>query len=1158
MNVEEHTKLQYTQYKESSAKLIKLMDLIDVFTTVNSRILKQDEDDEKNKTISQRVRGQNMSPVKIEQGQIENLGNQEPSKEPTKNLDLSFDYSLGNKKALKQFKITKIFREMSEQLQNIKSMLKEIRVVPVKSGCPEHNIWSYYFGLSEFERVELDCQVIMGQNNRPIFPTTRSLPIIHQEDKDKLKVLIQKVDDFVENCRAAVKPIRCCCKKRTSCFCCFRQIFGSTYQMGMILAKTFEGNPIQIKVDKEKDIFIDCMFFTTTCEPQIDDKIDSKYKKLPTFILFFLNKNINVMIWNYRGYGLSLGTPDPYIIRQDAEVLLAYMKTKMNLTGKIGVYGRSLGGVVTTHLADQVDMIFADRTFANFDILADRKFYSVMSKKLFKMGTCNWKANNVQNFIEKGAKNCYKVVLTEKIDEIIEVHSSLQVGVVREIHNKCISKFFFDDQQTATSYIDSLKFITNLEHDLYNIIDYQNLMINQSTDENDVTSSGFFMCCPAKQYSSSSSVKNAGSSMSKIQPDNERGGNTLMTISDTNQIVIRFKNNQQSKLYKDSVSRVKKALKYKQLNKNKELQNQFVELWQCLNEICNQMYNIMGAQLLFHDVVNINKKIHALEIKNFILLMKFYGGCSELEAKVAPNIYNHKISREISKTQVQGTFKVIKDQMEVIALLRQSNPFLNSQYDLVNSNLFMLQKFFDNTLDYLSLPNSNFSIYRHQIDSNSVQNQQTIQESQIPKQTSQSDFTLNDHENYLSPNYIGHMIPLKCGHTGQPSNEEAYLMEKHLRAAGFLQQNQKETIKNHIFGAQSNNWSNEASTCNIIYSTNAIISAIKYNSVTTTKLEQLASHQKEKKNLLSPNKLEITQQNRDELTVVGSQHEDFRASSGFQQFQDLNLHNSSSILIADNLLQIDDTLKQQTSMKLISQIDSNIKNSSTYENGKQNQKQNKTERISIMTSHQIQDIQDAVTNIDIATTTNQQSIKEDFMYNPADNLKSQSVNQSSNNYNSSITKEKKEDKIQENGNHQLQDTQTLDNQQFKMVFGDYELIHTKRVNRERSGRDVFKHRYFEARGGYTPYYFGAVSALIVQQLSGTSLKTLIPSRSLLTRAGINQYLKVAGLFILFPYFNGFCIGFCFAGDLKECKKLTANQWIYQPEMNDYKKEIYYS
>jgi pimeloyl-ACP methyl ester carboxylesterase len=70
------------------------------------------------------------------------------------------------------------------------------------------------------------------------------------------------------------------------------------------------------------------------------------------YLRFFLNKNINVMIWNYRGYGLSHGSPDPYLIRRDSEVLLNYMKTKMNLKGKVGVYGRSLGGVVTAHLAD--------------------------------------------------------------------------------------------------------------------------------------------------------------------------------------------------------------------------------------------------------------------------------------------------------------------------------------------------------------------------------------------------------------------------------------------------------------------------------------------------------------------------------------------------------------------------------------------------------------------------------------------------------------------------------------------------------------------------------------------------------------------------------------------------------------------------------------
>jgi len=35
----------------------------------------------------------------------------------------------------------------------------------------DHNIWSYYFGLSDFERTEFDCSVILGSNGKPIFPS---------------------------------------------------------------------------------------------------------------------------------------------------------------------------------------------------------------------------------------------------------------------------------------------------------------------------------------------------------------------------------------------------------------------------------------------------------------------------------------------------------------------------------------------------------------------------------------------------------------------------------------------------------------------------------------------------------------------------------------------------------------------------------------------------------------------------------------------------------------------------------------------------------------------------------------------------------------------------------------------------------------------------
>jgi len=88
-------------------------------------------------------------------------------------------------------------------------------------------------------------------------------------------------------------------------------------------------------------------------------------------------------------------------------------------------------------------MIIADRTFSDFDTLAHRKFYQPISKVLFKVGTCEWKASNYKNFIDRGKSTCYKVLMTERNDEIVDVHSSLMAGVARELHRRMQSKSFF-------------------------------------------------------------------------------------------------------------------------------------------------------------------------------------------------------------------------------------------------------------------------------------------------------------------------------------------------------------------------------------------------------------------------------------------------------------------------------------------------------------------------------------------------------------------------------------------------------------------------------------------------------------------------------------------------------------------------------------------
>ena len=58
------------------------------------------------------------------------------------------------------------------------------------------------------------------------------------------------------------------------------------------------------------------------------------------------------MAWNYRGYGDTKGYTSPYNIKLDGEAILDFVINTLQVEGKIGIYGRSLGGIVATHVAN--------------------------------------------------------------------------------------------------------------------------------------------------------------------------------------------------------------------------------------------------------------------------------------------------------------------------------------------------------------------------------------------------------------------------------------------------------------------------------------------------------------------------------------------------------------------------------------------------------------------------------------------------------------------------------------------------------------------------------------------------------------------------------------------------------------------------------------
>lgn len=60
----------------------------------------------------------------------------------------------------------------------------------------------------------------------------------------------------------------------------------------------------------------------------------------------------------------------------------------MKLKGKIGVYGRSLGGIPAAYLNQfGIDLVICDRTMSNLESLSAEKFYSRVARYLFRIGT---------------------------------------------------------------------------------------------------------------------------------------------------------------------------------------------------------------------------------------------------------------------------------------------------------------------------------------------------------------------------------------------------------------------------------------------------------------------------------------------------------------------------------------------------------------------------------------------------------------------------------------------------------------------------------------------------------------------------------------------------------------------------------------------------
>ena len=145
----------------------------------------------------------------------------------------------------------------------------------------------------------------------------------------------------------------------------------------------------------------------------------------------YLQSDIDILCWNYRGYGFSKGKPSYNILRSDVLELFDEVKNNFNYE-RYGVHGISIGGIPCCHLArnrKEIELMICDRNFGRLDNIAQGfycgKFLFFIYKYFFFQSS-----DNVDNYINV---KCDKILLNDSRDQIVLEICSLKTLVAQRL-----------------------------------------------------------------------------------------------------------------------------------------------------------------------------------------------------------------------------------------------------------------------------------------------------------------------------------------------------------------------------------------------------------------------------------------------------------------------------------------------------------------------------------------------------------------------------------------------------------------------------------------------------------------------------------------------------------------------------------------------------
>ena len=460
-------------------------------------------------------------------------------------------------------------------------------------------------------------------------------------------------------------------------------------------------------------------------------------------VKYYLDLNMDILCWNYRGYGFSEGSASYDKVRSDILELFDEVK-KTGRYEHFAIYGISIGGIPCCHLGryrKEIELMICDRNFGKLDNIVQNYNYGKFLYILYKL-LCFQTTDNVDNYLNT---NCYKILLNDPKDEIIYETCSLKTLISAELCKKYFECHNININANTNFMITSNENLYGVNNELESLKSINNAN-NKNTQNNKLNSINNII---VTNYNINKNSKNLDkiTALDKIFDSIEEKNKFISGLLNISNIIRENKEKEENSQY----SNLKEEERQNMSDINNILETNLTDIFDSLKSAGDTL------STLFNIRWDYSKSIF---IDNFFNNLFIWG---------TKNINND----EHSTGNIELTFNKFMQSFE---------KFLNST-DIKPYKGLQVMKDIEVLYEYFIIIKNNIKFVGLQINNSFVKLADDID---------------NNYEQSLMELNRGYFIHLNCGHNGILFHNEMDLFKKYLMNSEFFAENKNNEVSQNI------------------------------------------------------------------------------------------------------------------------------------------------------------------------------------------------------------------------------------------------------------------------------------------------------------------------------------------------------------------------